>query len=113
VPQDLQADRALRHLLGDFARSVAGEASRYVEAAGVNPADVIAYVEIRPGHDGPLKSRTADLPLALGEAVMTNNTFLASTMPPAAISKCQEALRTLALSNDLRVKALRMTGPEI
>jgi hypothetical protein len=45
VPQDLQADQALRHLLGDFARSLAGESSRYAEAAGANPADVIAFAE--------------------------------------------------------------------
>jgi hypothetical protein len=45
VPQDPQADQSLRHLIGDFARSAAGESSHYVEAAGTTPADVIAFAE--------------------------------------------------------------------
>lgn len=84
VPRDLQADQALRHLLDDFACSAAGEASHYVELAGVNPADVLAfsetgqaYDEIRPGPDRPVEYRYEGLPLALGEAVMVNHALFA------------------------------------
>ena len=87
VPQDLQADQALRHLLGDFARSVAGEASCYVEMAGVNPSEVLAfaatgqaYDEIRQGLDGPVDCRYADLLLALCEAVMVNHALFAGLL---------------------------------
>ena len=105
VPQDLQADQALRHLLGDFARSVAGESSRYAEAAGANPADVIAfaetgqaYDEIRPGPDGPLEYRYADLPLALGEAVMVNHALFAGLLQAGATPISDDPFHSQALA---------------
>jgi hypothetical protein len=105
VPQDLQADQALRHLLGDFARSVAGESSRYLEAAGTNPADVIAfaetgqaYDEIRPGPDGPLEYRYADLPLALGEAVMVNHALFAGLLQAGATPISDDPFHSQALA---------------
>jgi hypothetical protein len=105
VPQDLQADQALRHLLGDFARSVAGESSRYVEMAGVNPADVLAfaetgqaYDEIRPGPDGPVEYRYADLPLALGEAVMVNHALFAGLLQAAATPISDDPFHSQALA---------------
>ena len=105
VTQDLHADQALRHLLGDFARSVAGESSRYVEAAGANPADVIAfaetgqaYDEIRPGPDGPVEYRYADLPLALGEAVMVNHALFAGLLQAGATPISDEPFHSQALA---------------
>jgi hypothetical protein len=105
VPQDLQADQALRHLLGDFARSVPGEASRYVEAAGTNPADVIAfaetgqaYDETRPGSDGPVEYRTTDLPLALGEAVMVNHALFAGLLQAGATPISDDPFHSQALA---------------
>lgn len=105
VPQDLQADQALRHLLGDFARSVAGESSRYVEAAGANPADVIsfaetgqAYDEIRPGPDGPVEYRYADLPLVLGEAVMVNHALFAGLLQAGATPISDDPFHSQALA---------------
>jgi len=105
VPQDLQADQALRHLLGDFARSVAGESSRYLEAAGTNPADVIAfaetgqaYNETRPGSDGPVEYRTTDLPLALGEAVMVNHALFAGLLQAGATPISDDPFHSQALA---------------
>lgn len=105
VPQDLQADQALRHLLGDFARSVAGEASRYVEMAGVDPAEVLAfaatgqaYDEIRQGPDGPVDYRYADLPLALGEAVMVNHALFAGLLQAGATPISDDPFHSQALA---------------
>lgn len=105
VPKHLQADQALRHLLGDFARSVAGESSRYIEAAGANPADVIAfaatgqaYDEIRPGPDGPVEYRYADLPLALGEAVMVNHALFAGLLQAGATPISDDPFHSQALA---------------
>jgi hypothetical protein len=105
VPQDLQADQALRHLLGDFARSVAGEASRYVEMAGVNPSEVLAfaatgqaYDEIRQGLDGPVDYRDADLPLALGEAVMVNHALFAGLLQAGATPISDDPFHSQALA---------------
>lgn len=104
-PQDLQADQALRHLLGDFARSVAAEASRYVEMTGSNPADVIAfaetgqaYNETRPGPDGPVEYRTTDLPLALGEAVMVNHALFAGLLQAGATPISDDPFHSQALA---------------
>jgi len=105
VPQDLQADQALRHLLGDFARSVAGEASRYVEMAGVNPSEVLAfaatgqaYDEIRQGLDGPVDYRDAHLPLALGEGVMVNHALFAGLLQAGATPISDDPFHSQALA---------------
>ena len=41
VPQDLQTDQTMRHLLGDFARRAAREAGDYREYSGDKPDSVV------------------------------------------------------------------------
>src|SRR5262245_49914972 len=45
VPQQLQTDQTMRHLLGDFAREMAKDSGRFTEQAGVNPSEYYEYAE--------------------------------------------------------------------
>jgi hypothetical protein len=45
VPQDLLADVTMRHLMGDFAQGIAGEAAYYHDRAGEFPTENDEYAE--------------------------------------------------------------------
>src|SRR4051794_12683387 len=76
LPQDLQTDQAMRQLMGETARGVAGEASLYSERAAGEYRQYAeigrAYDEYREGYGSAVEYRYADFPLALGEAIMMN-----------------------------------------
>jgi hypothetical protein len=87
VPQNVQADQTMRHLMGDFARAVASDSVRYQEQAGANPGQYYeyaqsgqAYDEYREGYDSDVQYRYADFPLALGEAIMMNHALFAGLL---------------------------------
>lgn len=76
VPQQLQTEQAMRHLMGGFAREVARDSGHFREQAGVNPGEYYEYAErgqtfdeCREGYGGNVEYRYADFPLALGEAM--------------------------------------------
>ena len=45
VPQHLQTDQTMRHLMGDFAREVARDSGQYRERSGGNPGEYYEYAE--------------------------------------------------------------------
>lgn len=51
VPQDVQTDQAMRHLMGDFAREVARETVQYRERARGNPGVYDEYAESGQAYD--------------------------------------------------------------
>ena len=67
VPQQLQTDQAMRHLMGDFAREVAKNSGQFREQAGVNPDEYYEYAErgqafdeYREGYGGNIEYRYAE-----------------------------------------------------
>ena len=92
VPQDLQTDQTMRHLMGDFARKLARDTGQYCErAGGGNPIEYYEYAEsgqvydeYREGDQGGVEYRYADFPLALGEAIMMNHALFAGLLHAGA-----------------------------
>jgi hypothetical protein len=109
VPQQLQTDRAMRHLMGDFAREAAKESGQFMEQAGANPGEYYeyaesghAYDEYREGYEGGVEYRFADFPLALGEAIMMNHALFAGLMQAGATPITDDSFHSQALALKLR-----------
>ena len=126
VPQDLQTDQKMRHLMGDFAREVllnseprTRGADDYVaydetevgaileQAARLRslrePApEVHVFDEYREGYDGDVEYRYADFPLALGEAIMMNHALFAGLLHAGATPITDDPFHNRALSLKLR-----------
>lgn len=105
VPQDLQADQAMRHLLGDFAREVSWDSAQFRERAGANSSEYHEYAETgqvydeyREGYDTDVEYRYADLPLALGEAIMMNHALFAGLLHAEATPITDEPFHSRALA---------------
>ena len=86
VPQELQADASMRHLLGHFVREVAQEAGQNPAQSSGNPGRYYQYAEsgqvydeLRGDYPG-VEFRYMDLPLALGEAIMMNHALFAGLL---------------------------------
>lgn len=109
IPQDLQTDQAMRHLMGDFAREVARDSGQYRERAGGNPSDYYeyaetgqAYDEYREGYGGGVEYRYADFPLALGEAIMMNHALFAGLLHAGATPITDDPFHSCALAHKLQ-----------
>ncbi|QPB24745.1 hypothetical protein [Rhizobium sp. 007] len=109
VPQDLQSDQTMRHLMGDFVREVARESGQYRERAGGNPSEYYEYAETgqvydeyREGYGGDVEYRYADFPLALGEAIMMNHALFAGLLHAGATPITDDLFHNRALSLKLR-----------
>ncbi len=109
VPQDVQTDQMMRHLMGDFAREVARDSGQYRERAGGNPSEYNeyaeagqAYDEYREGYDADVEYRYADFPLALGEAIMMNHALFAGLLHANATPITDDPFHSQALSLKLR-----------
>lgn len=105
VPQDVQTDQTMRHLLGDFAREVAKYSGQHRERAGGNPSDYYeyaetgqAYDEYREGDGGGIEYRYADFPLALGEAIMMNHALFTGLLHAGATPITDDPFHSRALS---------------
>ncbi|MEY4809553.1 MAG: hypothetical protein RLZZ206_3942 [Cyanobacteriota bacterium] len=129
LPEDLQTDQAMRHLLGDFAREVASKAAyaandyiEHVEALSYLPgndrpipqavaerASVYqeyaqtgqAYDQFREGYGGGVEYRYADVPLALGEAIMVNHALFAGLLHAGATPISDDPFHSRALEHKL------------
>ncbi|MHC2289865.1 hypothetical protein [Bradyrhizobium barranii] len=109
VPEHLQTDQAMRHLMGDFAREVAKESGQYRERAGGNPSEYYeyaesgqAYDEYREGYGSGVEYRYADFPLALGEAIMMNHALFGALMHVGATPITDDAFHSRALALKLQ-----------
>jgi hypothetical protein len=106
VPEDVQTDQAMRHLLGELARGLAGEASRYSERAGSQYRQYAeigqAYDEYREGYDSTVEYRYADVPLALGEAIMMNHALFAGLLHAGATPITDDPFHSQALAHKLK-----------
>ncbi|MCL6542208.1 MAG: hypothetical protein K6T87_16755 [Roseiflexus sp.] len=130
VPQDLQTDQTMRHLMGDFARDVANKAAyaaedyiEHIEALSYLPGNdrpiptgVVerareyrnyaesgrACDEYREGYGGNVEYRYADFPLALGEAIMMNHALFAGLLHAGATPITDDPFHNQALALKLR-----------
>lgn len=109
VPQDLQTDQVMRHLMGDFAREVARDSGQYREQAGGNPTEYYEYSETgqvydeyREGYGAGIEYRYADFPLALGEAIMMNHALFAGLLFAGATPVTDDPFHNQALALKLR-----------
>ncbi len=130
VPQDVQTDRKMRYLMGDFARDVAGKAAyaaedyiEHVEALSSLPGNeqpipyaVVegakdyreyvetgqAYDEYREGYEADVEYRYADFPLALGEAIMMNHALFAGLLHAGATPITDVPFHSQALAHKLK-----------
>jgi hypothetical protein len=109
VPQDLQTDQTMRHLMGDFAREVAGESGQYRERGGGDPSEYYeyaesgqAYDEYREGYDADVEYRYAEFPLALGESIMMNHALFAGLLHANATPITDDPFHNEVLALKLR-----------
>jgi hypothetical protein len=130
VPKDLQSDQAMRYLMGDFARDVAGKAAHaandyieHIEALASLPGNdrpipnslierasgYREYAETGQGYDeyresegGGVEYRCADFPLALGEAIMMNHALFAGLLQAAATPITDDPFHNQALALKLK-----------
>ncbi|MBI1853619.1 MAG: hypothetical protein HYR85_25050 [Planctomycetes bacterium] len=109
VPQDVQTDQTMRHLMGEFAREVARDSGQYREQAGGNPSEYYeyaetgqAYDEYREGDGGGVEYRYADFPLALGEAIMMNHALFAGLLHAGATPITDDPFHSRALAHKLQ-----------
>lgn len=109
VPQDMQTDQTMRHLMGDFASEVARDSGRYRERAGGNPSEYYeyaetgqAYDEYREGDGGGVEYRYADFPLSLGDAIMMNHALFAGLLHAGATPITDDSFHSRALALKLR-----------
>jgi hypothetical protein len=121
VPQDLQTDQTMRHLMklpGDFLRSQAeaeGLIDEYVEYDETDtdaileqaqrlrdqsrPYEVPVYDENPEGYDGNgVEYRYANFPLALGEAIMMNHALFGGLLHAGATPITDDPFHSRALS---------------
>jgi len=84
VPENLQTDQAMRHLLGDFARNVSSEAGQYREQFIAYAETGQVYNEYREGYNSDKEYRYAEFPLALGEAIMMNHALFTGLLHKGA-----------------------------
>lgn len=109
VPQDVQIDQTMRHLMGDFARGLARDSAQYRERAGENPGEYYeyaetgqAYDEYREYADDHVEYRCAEFPLALGEAIMMNHALFAGLLSAGATPITDDPFHNNALALKLR-----------
>lgn len=109
VPQDVQTDQTMRHLMGDFAREVARASGQFRAQEGGNPSEYYeyaeagqAYDEIREGYGGGVEYRYANFPLALGEAIMMTHALFAGLLHASATPITDDSFHNQALSLKLR-----------
>lgn len=109
VPQQLQTDRAMRRLMGDFAREVAKNSGQFREQAGGNASEYLeyaeggrAYDEYREGYGGNVEYRYADFPLALGEAIMMNHALFTGLLHSGATPITDDPFHSQVLVHKLQ-----------
>jgi hypothetical protein len=109
VPQQLQTDQAMRHLMGEFAREVAKNSGQFREKAGVNPGEYYEYAErgqafdeYRDGYGGNVEYRYADFPLALGEAIMMNHALFTGLLHSGATPITDDPFHSQVLAHKLQ-----------
>lgn len=109
VPRDVQVDRTMQHLMGDFVRELARDSGQYRERAGGNPSEYYeyaesgqAYDEYREGYGADVEYRYADFPLALGEAIMVNHALFAGLLHAGATPITDDPFHSRALTLKLR-----------
>lgn len=102
VPQDLQTDKKMRHLMGDFARDVASKTASGQDTYRGFAEGGQFYDEIREGYQGSVEYRYADFPLALGEAIMINHALFAGLLTADAIPITDDPFHNRVLSLKLR-----------
>ena len=110
VPQDVQTDQKLRHLMGDFARDVAGLAAQFGERTGNKEVAEYAakgqsFDEYRETYKGVVGYRYADFPLPLGEAIMLNHALFAGLVHAEATPLTDETFHSKLL--DLKMRRVR------
>jgi hypothetical protein len=106
VPKQIQQDRSMRHLMGDFARGAAEGVPDYFEASTIQHQIYAetgkVYDESRQGYEGAVEYRYADFPLALGEAIMMNHALFAGLLYAAATPITDDPFHNQALSLKFR-----------
>jgi hypothetical protein len=105
VPKDLQTDQEMRHLMGDFAREMANDASSFSEQSdeyGEYAEQGQTYTETELGDDNIIEYRVADYPLALGEAIMMNHALFAGVLHTNATPITDDSFHNQALSLKLQ-----------
>jgi hypothetical protein len=109
APQQLQTDKARRQLMGDFAREVAKNPGQLSEQVGVNPSEYYEYAErgqafdeYREGYGGNVEYCYADLPLALGEAIMMNHALFTGLLHSRATPITDDPFHSQVLAHKLQ-----------
>jgi hypothetical protein len=123
VPQELQNDKVMRRLMGDFASEVSGKTANETHEYREHQSDLLfadeqlanqflqrqkdyeqfratgkAYDEYRESQNGIIEYRYADYPLALGESIMMNHAMFAGLLHSKATPITDVPFHNQALS---------------
>ena len=114
VPANPAMDDLMRRLLGDLPRELASRARHSTAKAPANvrrddtevaapnerntAPELPVYDEYRDGYDDDVEYRYTELPLAIGEAIMTNHALFAGLMHASATPVTDDAFHSRALS---------------
>jgi hypothetical protein len=82
----------MRDIMGDFARNVASE------TAPDYPQPSVIFKEFRDGYNDEVEYRSADYPLALGEAIMMNHALFSGLLYAGATPITDDPFHNRALS---------------
>lgn len=103
-PQFQPLDQSMRHMMGDFARSLSEEVAKYDEtAAGFSEfaEHGLAYDEYGESAGKPVEYRYAHYPLALGEAIMLNHALFASLAYTGATPLTDDSFHNQVLNHKI------------
>lgn len=111
VPQQLQADQAMRYLMGDVAREVARTAASFAPPTGGSLGEYGEYVEYaeyaegfeerREGYQHMVDYRCANFPLALGESIMMNHALFTGMLHAGATPVTDDPFHSQVLGHKL------------
>lgn len=109
LPQQLQTDATMRHLMGDFAREMTKNAGQFRKQTNGNPNEYDEYAERgqafdeqREGYEGNVDYRYADFPLALGEAIMMNHALFTGILYSGATPVTDDPFHSQVLAHKLQ-----------
>ena len=103
-PQFQPLDQSMRHMMGDFARSLSAEVANYDEtAAGFSEfaEHGAAYDEFGESAGKPVEYRYAHYPLALGEAIMINHALFGSLAYTGATPLTDDSFHNQVLNHKI------------
>ncbi|HMI83274.1 MAG TPA: hypothetical protein VK550_04220 [Polyangiaceae bacterium] len=102
VPQQLQTDQTMRHLMGDLAREVARDSGQFREKAGVNPGEYYEYAERGQAFDEYREGYGGNVEYRFGESIMMNHALFTGLLHSGATPITDDPFHNQVLAHKLQ-----------